>query len=532
MNLPNPLGRPLAATLTLVSIAGCASSDRPLDLTSQDATPGYNTRIPESILTADRVDTSIGTLEFFDGLPDEATVRTVYDNLDRIRGTEVFLNFVPAASLEGLRVGMAAQGCSEPNQCLLLRRLMDANPLFLTGNTDTVYASIMMDLQKHGPMVVEVPPRCGPGTVNDAFFRFVIDMGGPGPDRGEGGKYLVLPPDAMPGIEAPIGGTVLELDGETYFAVRSPGYVNWLILRGLLVDGKPDAAVEMFESGLKVYPYAKRDDPPAMEFVDVSRLSFNTIHANDFDFYEEVHDVLEREPVDLIDPELRGLAASIGLQKGKPFDPDPRMRAILEDSVAIGNATARAIFLRPRDPGAMLYEGQQWYTPFVGNDYRWLVEDGLGGRNLDARTLYFYCATVNTPAMALKMPGVGSQYALVSTDSEGRYLRGGENYTLRIPADVPARNFWSFVVYDPQTRSELQTGQLFPSVNSARDSLHENPDGSVTLHFGPESPTGPEAANWIQTVPGKGWFALLRLYGPLEPWFEKTWRPEDIERVD
>ena len=135
------------------------------------------------------------------------------------------------------------------------------------------------------------------------------------------------------------------------------------------------------------------------------------------------------------------------------------------------------------------------------------------------------------PAMALKMPGVGSQYALISTDSEARYLRGDENYTLRIPADVPAKNFWSFVVYDPQTRSELQTSQLFPSVNSARDELLENPDGSVTLHFGPEAPTGPEAANWIQTVPGKSWFAILRLYGPLEPWFDKTWRPEQIERV-
>jgi hypothetical protein len=133
--------------------------------------------------------------------------------------------------------------------------------------------------------------------------------------------------------------------------------------------------------------------------------------------------------------------------------------------------------------------------------------------------------------MALKIPGVGSQYALVSTDSEGRFLDGSKDYTLRIPADVPAKNFWSFVVYDPQTRSELQTEQLLPSKNSVRDSMMENPDGSITLHFGPKSPKGPKTANWIQTVPGKGWFALLRLYGPLEPWFEKTWRPGEIELV-
>ncbi|MCP4495625.1 MAG: DUF1254 domain-containing protein [Phycisphaeraceae bacterium] len=494
--------------------------------------PGFNTPIPKSIMTPDEVETSIGRLEFFDGMPTAKTVDAVYDNLDRIRGTEVFLNFIPAASLEGMRLGMERMGCSEPNECLMFKRLLDSTPLFLTGNTDTVYAAVVMDLEKHGPMVVEVPPKCGPGTVNDAFFRFVVDMGGPGPDRGQGGKYLILPPDQMTEIEAPIGGKLVSVDGEDYFAVRSPGYLNWLILRGLLVDGKPQAPVAMFEKGLKVYPYTDRNDPPAMKFIDGSQTSFNTIHANDSKFFEEIHTVLDREPNDLIDPELRGLAASIGLQKGKAFDPDARMKGILEDSVAIGNATARAIFLRPRDPSAFLYPGQQWYTPFVGGDYRWLIADGAGGRNLDARTLFFYCATVNTPAMALKMPGVGSQYALISTDSEGDYLDGSKNYTLRIPPDVPAKNFWSFVVYDPQTRSELQSGQLLPSKNSVRDSMKENADGSVTLYFGPESPKGVNATNWIQTVPGKGWFALLRLYGPLEPWFEKTWRPGDIELAD
>ena len=435
-----------------------------------DPTPGHTQKIPGIILTPDQVDTSIGTLEFFDGLPDQATVETVYDNLDRIRGTEVFLNFIPAASLEGMRIGTEEQGCTDPNQCLMFKRL-DANPLFLNGNTDTVYASTLLDLESNGPIVVEVPPKCGPGTVNDAFFPFVIDMGGPEPDRGQGGKYLILPPDAMTALDAPIGGATIDIDGETYFAVRSPGSMNWLILRGLLVDGKPDAAVEMFETGIKVYPHAERDDPKEMESTDASRIPFNTTHANDFDFFEEIHQVIERDPLDLLDPEIRGLAASIGLQKGKPFDPGSRMKAILEDSVAIGNATARTIFLRPRDPGAMLYEDQQWYTPFVGDDYRWLVDGGLGGRNLDARTMFFYCVTVNTPAMALKMPGVGSQYALVSTDSAGRYLMGDENYALRIPDDVPAQNFWSFVIYDPQTRSELQTDQLFPSIKSDRDAL-------------------------------------------------------------
>ena len=160
------------------------------------------------------------------------------------------------------------------------------------------------------------------------------------------------------------------------------------------------------------------------------------------------------------------------------------------------------------------------------------MDDGNGGRNKDARSLFFYIATVNTPAMVLEMVGVGSQYALASTDSKGRYLDGSKDYTLTLPADVPAKDFWSLVVYDPQTRSMLQTDQPYPSKNNERNKdLVTNADGSTTIWFGPTPPKGHEA-NWIQTVPGKGWFICLRLYGPLESWFDKTWRPGEIELVD
>ena len=178
-----------------------------------------------------------------------------------------------------------------------------------------------------------------------------------------------------------------------------------------------------------------------------------------------------------------------------------------------------------------MYEGSQWKTAFIGRDYRWLIDDGMGGRNLDARTLFFYQATVNTPAMALQIPGVGSNYAYAERDSHGDFLDGGKDYKMTIPADAPVKNFWSIVVYDPQTRSELQTDQLYPSKNSARGGFDNNADGSVDLYFGPEAPAGKET-NWTQTVPGKGWFTLLRVYGPLEPWFEKTWKPGEFELVE
>ena len=204
------------------------------------------------------------------------------------------------------------------------------------------------------------------------------------------------------------------------------------------------------------------------------------------------------------------------------------MRGILEEAVAVGNATARSIFFKPRDKSAYFYENSCWCTGFVGGDYQWLIDGGEGGRNLDARTLFFYSATVNTPAMAAKMVGVGSQYGFCTVDREGQYLDGSKSYKLHIPANVPAKDFWSVVVYDPQTRSELQTSQPFPSKNNLKSPLVYNADGSVDLYYGPQAPAGKEQ-NWTQTVPGKGWFVLLRLYGPLEPWFDKTWQPGEFE---
>ena len=155
---------------------------------------GYNTPIPSSIMTPDKVETRIGTLEFFDGVPSKETAELALDNLIFLRGVEAFLNGVPMASIHALVEGYKSIGVTEANHMIVTVKLMDSNPLFLKANTDTVYAFSFFDLEKTGPLVFEVPPGTGPGTVNDAFFRFVVDMGATGPDRGKGGKYLILPP--------------------------------------------------------------------------------------------------------------------------------------------------------------------------------------------------------------------------------------------------------------------------------------------------------------------------------------------------
>jgi hypothetical protein len=498
----------------------------------------FKTDIPIKILTPSHVDSRIGELEFFDGIPTDATLEKVYENLDFMRGVDVFLNFIPATSIEGMRLGMLELGLDNYNKIVVMDNLMDAKSLFLTGNASTVYASAILDLERDGVTVVEVPAGAGPGTVNDAFFRFVVDMGAPGPDRKKGGMYIILPPDYEgdlkptantfqdnSSVKVEVGGKVRDV-----WIAQSKSYTNWLILRGFLVDGKPETATKMWKEGLKVYPLKTASNPKNMVFINGSGKEFNTIHGNNYEFYEELWTVIQKEPIGFIDPELRGQAAAIGIVKGKAFEPGQRLKKTLEDAIKVGNATARSIGFAPRDKNAYLYEGKQWYTGFINKDYQWLDGDGNQGRNMDARTLFFYTATVNTPAMALEVPGVGSNYAFGDKDSNGRLLDGEKNYKLNIPADVPAKDFWSIVVYDPQTRSMLQTDQDFPNKNSQKDKLIYNDDGSVDLYFGPNAPEN-KKENWTQTVPGKAWFVLFRTYGPLEPWFKKTWQLNDFEEI-
>jgi hypothetical protein len=478
--------------------------------------PRMATAIPSTITTPDRVETRIGTLEFFDGFPTPETIDLVYENLDFLRGVEAFLTAMPAASLHAIREGFRDAGVERNGVVLITEQLMDAHSLFLTPNTESVYIMTWLDLAD-GPMVVESPPNTL-GMVNDFFFRYVADLGNAGPDRGQGGRYLFLPP----GWEGDVP--------EGYFPFRSPTYGNVMFWRGFLVDGDPGPAVQAARDIVKIYPLGTPADGADMVFRNSSGRSFNTIHANDIQFYDEVSEVIAEEPAAAFSPELLGLLAAIGIETGKPFAPDARMRAILEEAAAVGNATARAISFRTRDPRAFYYDDSAWFTAFVGGSHEFLRQSGA--RDLDARTMFHYPYTAVTPAMAVKIVGAGSQYAVAALDANSNYLDGSKTYAVTLPAGIPAQNFWSFVNYDPQTRSLLQTPTtVFPSVSSQSGTVQANADGSTTIWFGPEPPAGQES-NWAPTVPGKGWFTVLRLYGPLEPWFDKTWRPGEIEIVN
>ena len=263
-----------------------------------------------------------------------------------------------------------------------------------------------------------------------------------------------------------------------------------------------------------------------MNVVNVSGESFNTIHAMDFSFFEEVNEVVQAEPNAAIDPETLGLLASIGIEKGKPFAPDARMKAILTEAAGVANATARALAYRSRLQDAYFYPDSAWCTPFVGGSYLF-EHDGV--RLLDARSFMFFYATGITPAMAIQRVGAGSAYARAFVDADSQPLDGARHYRLHLPPGIPAKSFWSLVLYDNQTRSMLQTDDPHPSIGSQNPGIKANPDTSVDVYFGPTPPPGRES-NWMQTWPGKGWSVILRLYGPLQPWFDKTWRPARSNR--
>ena len=477
------------------------------------AEPKYKADVPNSILTPDEVETRLGTLGFIDGAPDDKTVELAYDNLDFMRGVEAFLDGIPAASVYAMCKGF--EGAGIDSQAFgIWETLMDARSLLLTAQTTTIYVTRCFDLED-GPIVLEASPGLL-GPLDDAYFRHIVDVGVTGPDKGKGGKYLLVPP----GYEG-------ELPSEGYFIVRAPTYMVWQLSRAFVKDGDLAATAHGVKDTMRAYPWSKRDNPPATKFVNLSGLKMNGIHANNFEFYEELNAVIQKEPADAFPPELVGTLAAIGIKKGQPFRPDDRMRAILTDAVAVGNATARAIIFAQRDKRGFYYPDRQWKTNFIGGSSEFYNN---GERMLDSRVLFHYYATVITPAMAAPSVGTGSVYGYAERDSNGNYLDGGKTYKITLPAPIPMNNFWSFMVYDNQTRSMLETDQKSPGIDSNSPDLKPNADGSYTVWFGPKAPKGKEG-NWVQTMPGKGWNSLLRLYGPLEPWFDKTWKPGDFELV-
>jgi hypothetical protein len=532
---------PIAVVCTLLTAAEGASAQ------AGSTTPSF-------LITPDRMQTSIGTLEFKDGVPTVASAEKIRDTLDFTRALNAYNNSFRGASAYAIGKGFQSIG-AEDNTAIVFSDLMDAKSLFLTANADTVYYMAVVNLAK-GPMVIEQPPK-GLGTINDMWFSWIIDIGFPGPDRGEGGKYLIVPP----GYDGPLP------EGGFYIAKSKTNRVLYAA-RSFLENNDPKPTVELIKKHLKIYPYTPggvgtsiasaldgkvrlgRNPPvPEMKFVEASGKAFNTVPPGDYGFFEMINENIQQEPATSYDVELAGQLAAIGIVKGKPFKPDARMRKILTDAAAVGNAAGRMLNWRytvahpewsyyPNSMwGNMLWEGgANFETPPPEFTREGLFKPfpATGARTLDSRIAFYYGYTLDSPGMIMRIPDVGSQYLMGFVDSKGNPYDGAKTYKVTLPKGIPARAFWSFTLYDNQTRSMLDTPQRYPRAGSQSypsPAAEPNADGSTTIYFGPTQPPGVKRGNWIQTMPDKGWFVLLRLYSPLESFFDKSWRPTEIELV-
>lgn len=522
-------------------------------LLASTATAEISTDVLTAISAPDKAETRIGTLEFKDGAPSAETAKTVFDALDFTRALNVYNNSFRGASALGFHKGFQSIGANY-NDVIITSELLDSASLFLTGNADTVYYLSVIDLSK-GPMVIEQPSD-GVGTINDMWFSWIIDVGGPGPDRGKGGKYMIVGPDYDGTL--PEGG---------YFVAHSKTNKILYASRAYLVNSDPKPAVENIKTNMKIYPYTPGgfgtsiaealtgavrlgEDPkiPDTKFIEASNLSFNTIPPSDFGFYEWINENIQAEPATSYDVELAGQLAAIGIVKGKEFAPDERMKKILADAATVGQAAGRVLNWRPYDAhpdwayypdsmwGSMLWEGGAFFEtpPPAFKDGAFKPLPATGARTLDSRTAFYYGYTLDSPGMIMNIPGVGSQYLMGFLDAQGTPMDGAETYKVTLPKDIPAKAFWSFTVYDNQTRSMLQTPQKYPRAGSQSypsPAATAAEDGTSTVWFSPEQPEGVARGNWIQTDPDKGWFTILRLYSPLPSFFDKSWQPTEIELV-
>lgn len=460
---------------------------------------------------AQDLDTRIGKIAMEGELPAHESIAKLYAELDFQQATQSYLWALPLVSYAQWQEEFRDKLGAHSGDLMVLNSYEDKLGV-ITANATTPYILGFVDLSETGPLVIELPPGPTAGGIGDFWQRAIIDMGQTGPDKGQGGKYLVLPPGAEPPADA----------GKYYLAKSET--MNVLVgFRVLDPDpAKGKALVEKF----KMYPYAKRNEPSTTRLLSPGGKPWSGTQPRGIAYWERLHQIIQKEPVNERDRFYMAMLASLGIEKDKPFNPNTQQRQALEQGAQIGELIAKANTFAKRFPDAQYWPDRHWDTVLniAEPSQRVAYYDQLW-----ERSAWFYEAVTNTKGMVSKTPGLGQTYLGAYTDAKGDWLDGGKTYRLHVGTPPPAKQFWSMTVYDIDSRCLIDNPQRKADLSSRQD-LKKNADGSVDLYFGPTAPKGFEN-NWVQTLPGKHWFSYFRLYAPTEAYFDKSWKLDDITVV-
>ncbi|WP_202980233.1 DUF1254 domain-containing protein [Marinobacter fonticola] len=487
-----------------------------------------------AVAQTDRFD-KLANLPMEHNRPTSETAEALKDELLFQRATQSYIWAMPLLNTMGMRDGFAEAFGSGYNVMAIWEKRLDAKTRITTPNSDLIYGMVFTDLSDTGPLVFEAPPKLQ-GILLDFWQRpipvdggkFYGDLGLPGPDEGKGGKFLILPPDYEG--EVPEG----------YYVYRSGTNNVFVFLRSFYQSlDNITPAVDVLKQSV-FYPLGEKNNAKPMQFHDASGEPHNMLPRTDIEAFEQLKWLVDSEGDNLAGTDWLGMLAGLGIVEGQPFSPGARSKEILSNAAKTAYKTTRVLGMQPELAGVdfRVYEDRQWLNPINNLDSRYpdsfvdltFTDRERGFRNLDGRAWFFTDYYSISPGMVSMTPGKGAFYMIAFKDADGDWLNGENSYTLNLPKDIPAGLFWSVTLYEAENASGLDNGQPFPSLGKLNNP-EQNADGSTDLYLAPEAPEGKDS-NWLATVPGRGYFAILRLYAPTEPAINLTWKPGDIERVD
>jgi hypothetical protein len=424
---------------------------------------------------------------------------------------------MPAVNAELMFQAMRDAG-ADFNQVVYWSRPVMWKNQTLTPNPDTIYFMPFFDTKSAGPMVLEIPPAEGgssiTGSIDEAWQTALEDVGPAGVDKGQGGRYLILPPGY--GQTPPAG----------YIALKSGTYAGYALLRSNLSSASDTGIARAVEYGKRIrfYPLAYAARPPETKFVDALDIVFDATIPYDTRFFQALDRFVQREPWFKRDQAMIEPLETIGIQKDKPFQPDAATQKALDGAAREAHAWLdhkyEGVFTPPYNAGT------HWQLPAMPGVTEAIMSD-FSDRNsypVEGRGVAYSMAFFSA-----KHLGEGQFYLMTIVDGAGKPLEGALAYRLTVPPDPPVKLYWSATAYDRATHALIRD-LPWSSRSSNTPGLKKNADGSVDVYFGPKAPEGKES-NWVPTNASGRFEVLFRFYGPEKPLFDKAWKLPDIEEA-